>query len=278
MELAVRFQSKSSINYMFRNFGQLFFVTLPVSVLLAIFAAPTAETDVFVKLVSGQLDTENFFNQFVNAFTVLRFTSSWWLPLLVAVVVVLLAYTMSLLVVKIDRHMRIGEMQPLPLKRAFVIFPMMLLYIFCWLAICELFVLIVVGVAYMLRFLSNPYVIVGIGFGLDVLANGILTYIFCLLIITFPLKFSENYRFNVAMSYSARVMTSKRGKLLAFTFAFPLIRCVVMALAYLARPLDVVIYTVGYFFLLTFIPCFAFKQYYDDVGGERRDISQLIFG
>ena len=271
----MRFQSKSSFIYTFRNLRQLFFVTLPVSVLLAFFYNPRLETDLFVALVGGQINADNFFNEFATAFTVLRFGRNWWVVLLA---VVILAYTMSLMVVKIDRHMRIGEMLSLPLKRAFGIFPMMLLYIVGWVVVSEIFMLIIVGVVYMLRFVPSAAAIVGIGFGLTFIVRAFLTYIFCLLIITFPLKYSENYRFNVAMSYSARVMAAKRGKLIILSAAYPFARYFVMALAYFIRPVDAFAYAVAIFFILTFIPCFAFKQYFDDVGGERRDVGQKIFG
>lgn len=271
----MRVQSKSSFIYMFRNFGQLFFVTLPVSVLLAFCCNPRLETDLFVTLVTGQLTSDNFFDLFSNAFTVLRFGSLWWVVLLA---VILLAFTMCLMVVKIDRHMRMGKMPTLPLKRSVGIFPIMLLYIVGCIVIYEAFMLIIVGVVYMLRFLPSVAAVVGIGFGLTLLTRAFLTYIFCLLIVTFPLKYSENYRVNVAMSYSARLMTAKRGKLIMMSVVYPLARYAVLAIAYLVRPLDVVIYALAVFFALTFVPCFAFKQYYDDVGGERRDVSQIMFG
>ena len=275
----MRFQSKSSFIYMFRNFGQLFFVTLPVSVLLALFCNPRLETNLFVKLVSGQIRSQTFFNEFANSFTVLRFVQRhWWVALIALFAVIVLAYTMCLMVVKVDRHMRMGEMLSLPFKRAFGIFPIMLLYIFGWIVVSEAFKLIIVGVVYMLRLLPSAEAVVAIGFGLAFIVQAGLTYFFFLLIITFPLKYSENYRFNVAMSYSARLMVVKRDKLLLLSFVYPLGRCVVMALAYLARPVDVIVYTVAIFFVLTFVPCFAFKQYHDDVGGERRDVSQKIFG
>ena len=271
----MRFQSKSSLIYMFRNLRQLFFVTLPVSVLLAFFYNPKLETDLFVALITGQINADNFLNEFATAFTVLRFGRCWWVVLLA---VIALSYAMCVMVVKIDRHMRIGEMTSLPLKRAFGIFPMMLSYIVGCIVVSEVFMLIIVGVVYMLRFVPSAEAIVGIGFGLTLIVRIFLTYIFCLLVITFPLKYSENYRFNVAMSYSARVMVSKRDKVVLLSVVYPFARYVVMALAYFIRPVEVFAYAVATFFALTYIPCFAFKQYYDDVGGERRDVGRKIFG
>ena len=275
----MRFQSKASILYMFRNFARLFFVTLPVSVLLAFCANPNAEADLFVKLVSGAINEENCFDEFAKSFTVLRFVQwRWWVILVALFAVVALAYTMCVMVVKIDRHMRIGNMPVLPLKRAARIFPMMLLFTAGWIVVVEVFMLIIVGIVYMLRILPSPELTVGIGLGLTVVARAILTYFFGLLIITLPLKYSDTYRFNVALSYSARTMVSKNGKLILFSLFYVFARYAVMAIAYFARPLDFLIYTVSILMALTYVPCFAFKQYYDDVGGERRDVSQIMFG
>ena len=274
----MRFQSKSSFIYMFRNFGQLFFVTLPVSVILAFFATPYLETDLFAALFTGQLG-ENYFDAFASGITVLRFIERhWWYAIAALFALVLLAYTMCVMVVKINRHMRMGEMPTLPLKRAFGIFPMMLLYIVCWVLVSEVALLIIVGIVSMLRFLPSAEAMIGIGFGLTFVVRIFLTYIFGLLIITFPLKYSENYRFNVAMSYSARTMSAKRGKLILLSLAYAFARYAVMVTAYFARPLDVMVYAVANLLVLTFVPCFAFKQYHDEIGGERRDVSQIIFG
>ena len=102
---------------MFRNIGRLFFVTLPVSVLLAFFCNPRLETNLFVSLVSGKIDSESFFSDFANSFTVLRFIQGrWWVAPVALLAVIVLAYTMCLMVVKIDRHMRVGEMLSLPLS------------------------------------------------------------------------------------------------------------------------------------------------------------------
>ena len=275
----MRFQSKSSVAYMFRNFGQLYFVTLPVALLLAFCCNSRLETDVFVMLFTGQITADNFFTAFSQSFTVLRFVQQyWWMSLLALLALVLLAIAMSLLVVKLDRHMRVGEMVALPLKRAFGLFPLMLLFLAGCFAVHEVFMLMIVGVVYMMRYLPSATAIVSIGLGLTLVARAFFTYIFCLLIITFPLKYSESYRLNVAMSYSTRVMAAKRGKLILISAIFPFARYAVMALAYFIRPLDVLLFAVVNFLLLTYVPCFAYEQYYADVGGERRDISQKIFG
>ena len=273
----MRYQSKSSISYMFRNFWKLIYVTLPISVLMAFFYNPTKEIQLFSTLVKGEILLDNVTSLLVEYVTVLRFGSYWWVVL---IAIVSLAYAMSVMVVKVDRHMRVGQMPAFPLKRAFGIFPFMLLYVCCWIAVTEIFMLIIVGIAYMLNFVGNATAIVSVALGLTFVVRVFLTYMFGLLIISFPLKYSENYRFNIALSYSARTMASKKLKLLGIAFAFVFARIAVMAIAYLLTPykLDVLAYAVGFTFCFTFVPCFAFKHYYDDVGGERRDVSRIMFG
>ena len=273
----MRFQSKSSISYMFRNFWNLVYVTLPVSVLMAFFYNPTSEITLFSALVRGEIAMSDTSYWLGEHLTVLRFGKFWWV---IPIAIVALAYAMSVMVVKLDRHMRVGQMPAFPLKRAFGIFPFMLLYIFCGFAVTEIFMLIIVGIAHMLRFLSNATAIISIALGLTYIVRMFLIYIFGLLIISFPLKYSENYRFNVALSYSARTMSRKKFMLLGCALLIVVLRIAVMGIAYLLAPhkLDVLIYAVAYTLCITFVPCFAFKQYYDDIGGERRDVGQIMFG
>ena len=272
----MRFQRKSTIAYMFRNFWQLVYVALPVSVLMAFFYNPSQEISLFVTLVKGEMTMDNYLDLLTKALTVLRFGKFWWVILCA---IVLLALTMCLMVVKLDRHMRMGKMPALPFKRAFGVFPLMLLYIVACFAITELSILIVVGICFMVRFIGNATAIVSIALGLTFALRVFLTYIFGLLIITFPLKYSENYRFNVALSYSARVMSTKRLQVIGFALLYPTVRIAVMAVAYLLAPfmLDVLVYAIMLTLCLMFIPCYAFNKFYDDVGGERRDLQELLF-
>ena len=272
----MRFQRKSTIAYMFRNFWQLVYITLPVSVLVAFFCNPSREISLFVSLVKGEIVMDNYRNLLIQSLTVLRFGRYWWVTLLA---IVLLALTMCLMVVKLDRHMRVGIMPALPIRRAFGIFPLMLLYVVSCIAVNELFMLIIVGIAYMGGFIGNATAIVSIALGFMFVARGFLTYMFGLLLISFPLKYSDNYRFNIAMSYSARAMSSKRLQLVGLSLLYPLARVAVMTVAYFLAPfmLDVLIYTVALTLCLTFVPCLAFKRYYDDVGGERRDLTEILF-
>ena len=265
---------------MFRNFFKLVYVTLPVAVLLALACwlyKPSAEVELFGAVVNNSLTMDNCSQQLLYVLSVLRFGRYWWVMLCALAV---FALAMSIAVVKIDRHMRMGLMPVLPIRRAFGIFPLMLVYILCWISVSELCVLAVIGVSFLIRFVGNAVAIAVITFALTFAVRAFLTYLFALLIISFPLKYSENYRFNRAMSYSARAMYRKKSLMCMLSLLYPLCRLGVLALAYLLAPynLDILVYFVAFLFAVTYVPCLAFKAYYDEAGGERRDISKIMFG
>ena len=100
-----------------------------------------------------------------------------------------------------------------------------------------------------------------------------------LLIVAMPLKYSENYHLNVALAYSVRIMTKQQKIVWGLVPAYVLGRYVLMFAAYFAAPykLDVLLYAVAYLFIVLILPCLAYSIYHDVVGGERRDISQIMF-
>lgn len=265
----MRLQEKGSFAYFYRNFLQLICCTLPVSILLAFVYNPTKETLLFAKLVSGQLTQDNYLTEFSESLSVLRLGKTWWLTL---VAIVLLALAMSLVVVKIDSHMRAGRMHILPYKRAFGVFPNMLLYIGGWIVATEASMLITVGITHMLIFINSVTAIVAIGYTLTFLVRVFLSYIFGLLLISFPLSYSEDYRYNIALSHSVRAMVHKKRLVAIFTFTCPLARIAVMALGYLIAPAEELIYIIAMALAFAYIPCLAYTQYYEAIGGERRDV------
>ncbi len=176
--------------------------------------------------------------------------------------------------------MRTGQMPALPMRRAFGIYPQVLLYVVCFVVLYEIGALVTVGVSSLIKFIGNATVIVSLSLVLSLLLRMVGSYMFGLLIISFPLKYSENYRFNRAMSYSARIMFRKKRALRGVALIYPLARIAVLGAAYLLEgySLDIVVYAVALLFAITYVPCLAYKQYYDEVGGERRDIGKIMFG
>lgn len=272
----MRYQSKSAIAYITRNFGKLFYVALPVSILAAFFANPRLEAEFMYRLFYGQLNFENVFALFTGAFTVLRFGKFWWANI---ISVLLFALTISLLVVKISRHMRVGVMPALPFKRALGLFPTALLALLCLFCIEEISILLSVGVMYILRGTDNVTLVASVGVSVSFVTRTLCAWIFTLLILALPLKYSENYRFNVGLSHSVRVMTKLPKQVLAITLTYALGRYVVLLCGFLLKPyhVDVLLYMLVNLFVILFLPAFAYKVYYEYVGGERRDVYKIMF-
>ena len=73
----------------------------------------------------GEFTVENYFNAFTQSYSLLRYGKWWWVILIAFVT---LAFTINYDNSKIDRHMRVGEMQVFPVKRAFTVFSSALLF------------------------------------------------------------------------------------------------------------------------------------------------------
>ncbi|MCM1195291.1 MAG: hypothetical protein NC332_05100 [Firmicutes bacterium] len=175
--------------------------------------------------------------------------------------------------------MHVGEMPALPFKRAFGIFPSVLLLSVSCFVISEISCLLSVGMAYLLNSVSDLRIIAAASFALLLVIRLMIAWAFMLTILAYPLKFSENYNLNVALSYSVRIMSKKKKLAWGLSFAYVAGRCLVLLLAYFIPSfyLDAVVYAVAYLLVITYVPCLAYKLYHDSVGGERRDISRKMF-
>ena len=97
----------------------------------------------------------DFVGTFVGAFTVGRFGKNWFLPIIMLVV---LAITESVYVVKISRHMRVGELCVASPAQVFGLFPTMLMYVAVTYLCAQLLSFVPVGVVLLLRSVSNVVV------------------------------------------------------------------------------------------------------------------------
>lgn len=272
----MKFHKKTAAAYLFRNFWRLVYVALPASVAMAFFFGFSAEFDLYKTFVTGRLTLDDFWKRIGDSLSVLRFVPHWWQSILT---LLLLSLTFSLLVSKISRHMKTGEMTALPFKSALRVFPAMTLFVFGFFAAIEVVMLIPVGIAFLLRAIPTVYGILPVCFALMTLMRIVLSYLFALLIVAFPLRYGENYRFNTAFAYSVRIMSKKNKYCVIFAFAYPTLRIAVGALGALLAPygLDAIVYALFYLVLIMAIPCAAYVMYYDSIGGERRDTETLLF-
>lgn len=271
----MRYQSKSSVAYLFRNFFHLAPLALLPAVALGLFMNTNGEILFVKEFLTGTITQDNVVDSLLNAISIIRFNHLWWGAVLA---ILLLVFAESILFVKVERHMRVGEIPMFPLKRACEVFPTMALFVLCvWLSL-EVLNLIVVGVAFLIHY-ANTMLVVIVSFALLYLTRILAALAVGALLLAFPIMFLENYSFNNALSYSVRLMNENRKYLWLFAAGYPLMRLALMTICYFidSYAVTVVIFSVLYLFAMLFIPCLTFKLYYDSVGGERRDVIVKIF-
>lgn len=272
----MRYQRKSSIAYIFRNFWHLAPIGLIAAVLMGFFCNNSVEVSFVEGFMHGSLNDENVLRDVLNAVSVLRFREMWWGVILAVLTFV---FTESMLTIKVARHMRTGEMVAFPVKRAFSVFPTMLLFVLCVCALVECLNLVIAGVAFLLRAagtLTVVIVTVSLVYVVRILAMAVVGT----LLFAFPIMYMENYSFNLALSYSVRLVSERKGFLWAMALIYPLCRLALTAICGLIglKIVTYAVFSLFYLFCIVFVPCVTFKLYYDTVGGERRDISKVMFG
>lgn len=271
----MRYQRKSAIAYLFRNFWRLAPISLIAALMLGFSFNSTPEISFVTGYLQGTVHSDNILTEVLNYVSVLRFGKYWWCAL---IALLLFVMTESMLSVKISGHMRVGEMEILPLKKSLAVFPTMLLFVVCLAVFIELLRLMVAGVAFLLRATGEIGVIVT-SVVLLFLVRVVTMWLVGALLFAFPIMFLENYGFNQALSYSVRLMSEKRKLLFLVAFLFPLSQAALTVICGFIGIfwVTVVLFGVFYLFCIIFLPCLAFKLYYDTVGGERRDITRKIF-
>lgn len=275
-EIAVRYQSKSAIAYFFRNFWHLVPWSVVSAVLLGMFCNNNTVIVVYHDFIAGNITAENVATTVLNYAGVLRFGQYWW-GVLVALVV--FSFTESLLMVKVERHMRVGEMKAFPFRRALSLTPTVFVFVLCVTAVLECLNLIVVGIAFLLQSFGVTAVL-WTSAALLVLVKVLLMLLIGTLLVAFPIMILENYSFNQALSYSVRLMSEKRRFLWLLATLYPLTEIVLTVISALidVYAVTVTLFALMYLVGIALMPSVTFKLYYDSVGGERRDISCVMFG
>ncbi|MCM1290286.1 MAG: hypothetical protein NC132_04555 [Corallococcus sp.] len=271
----MRYQSKSTISYVMRNFWRLMPWTFAVAVLSGFFLTDQPVIDFVHGYAAGEITLQNFLQNLANAVTVLRFGKYWWCAL---ITVLLFVFAECVLLVKVARHMRIGEMQRFPLRSAVSVLPRALLFTLGVALFLELLNLAVVGIAYLIRpagLIASTVICAILLFAV----KAITVFGASALLLAFPIMFEENYRFTSALSYSVRLALDKRNFLIAVSLIYPLLQLALTALCAWVdlRALTVALYSLFFFAFSLYAPCVAFKIYYDSVGGVRRDIVRVMF-
>ncbi len=272
----MRYQNSSAIAYFFRNFWKYVYIVLPVSIFMAIFATFSSESAFLQRWSLNGLSKENYINAMMKGFSLVRQVDQWWYGI---VIYLLAAITFSLLVVKVSRHMRVGGFVLLPFKSALKVIPSMLIYCGGFAVATILLEFVAFGLMYALNTFLPMNAVIIIGLVLLFLAKMAVVYFWMLTLLSFPLYYSENYRFNIALSYSIREMSKHQGVCIGHAFLYTAVQALVVLLDYLfIAAVGQIIH--GLFFGLVFyyIPCLAFTIHHKTLGSERKDIARVIVG
>lgn len=272
----MRAQSKSVFAYVFRNFWQLALTVLPLAVLGGVFFNFNAAGNFVSQAFNGAINRENFFSGVAKTFIFVRFADRWYVNVFTAAALVLVN---SLLIVKISRHMRVGEMPVFPVRAALKLAPAIFLYAVTFFVAVQLLELITLGIVAMLSFIDRISALVSTYMTLSLILELLLSYLFARLLCTFPLVYCDDYRYFRAMSFSLRLTEDCKVKALGYAFAYSMLKVAVTAVATIvSNPfVGYALYTVYYFVFLTFVPVWAFKMYYDATGSDRHDIGNKLF-
>ena len=271
----MRYQSSSAISYFFRNFWKYIYIVLPVAVFMAIFANFSNETEFLQDWLRGNLTEDNYLSKMMNGMSLLCQADVWWYG---AISFVLLAITFRLWVVKVSRHMRVGGFVLFPLKSAMKVMPSMLLFCACFAVALQLLQFATFGILWALgKFLSMDVVII---IGLVLLFGDIIltVYGWMLMLLCFPLSYSESYPFNVALSYSIREMSKHTKLCIGHAVAYALVHALVVTLDWVVPVISDVVHGLFFVFVIYYVPCMAFTIHHKTIGSERKDISRVLIG
>jgi hypothetical protein len=174
--------------------------------------------------------------------------------------------------------MRVGGFSLFPLKSAMKVMPSMLLFCACFAVALQLLQFVTFGIVFALGQFLPMNVVIPIGlvglFG-DII---LVVYFWMLMLLAFPLSYSENYPFNVALSYSIREMQKHRGVCIGHAVAYALVHALVVTLDWVLPVASVVIHALFYVFVIYYVPCLAFAIHHKTLGTERKDISRVLIG
>lgn len=282
---------KSTLVYMIKNFWfMLPLAILPAALLGFVGAAAydNSPADFFVslarRLTGGEsLVVENFTKDLFGYFTSFNTTENFWIYILG---LISLFFSLCMTVAAVERHMRLGlrsytRIFAMLNESILAVFPYFLLA----LAAFEFISLIICGMIYL-------FYVMNIGgwlfffLSLAVTAGFYIMYaaFFMLTICTIPSMLSDGYRFNVAVSYSARLVSTKMGVIMARFCGTFLVAWLVQAAsnllasaAWYPNGVHVVVNIIYYFFWCCYLPVFAMKNYNDLTEGVRKDITVSLF-
>lgn len=263
---------KSASAYLFRNFFQIVPIALAPALLLALCAANGIHYDVILDLVLAPSQSASPVLDLVTG-VINSVKANWWVLLLA---IVALLYSTSFLIGKVERHMRYGLLSNKRMMGRAIRFIPRVASFFGMIAACAvLLYCFAVGAIY---FLNKS--LVGAWFVVSVVLILLVFEILLFLLLGFsqcvlPAIFSDDYKIGSAMSYSVRLIESKkRGVVFSFVSLSLITRTITIGAHFFpADPwVRVLIFAIYYLWWFAYYPCLCCKVYEDFEEGERRDL------
>ena len=267
-------QSKSASAYLFRNFFHIVPFAVVPALLLAYCASNGIHYDVILDLVltpnPSTTPVLDLASEVVGAVG-----KCWWV-LLLGVLSLLL--TTSFLIGKVERHMRYGLLSNQRMVgRAIRFVPRVATFFGLILLLGILLYAVIVGAIYYLA-----KVVMGVWFIVLIVA---LLLVFEVLIFTLvgflqcvlPAIFSDDYSIASAISYSVRLIESKkRGVVFSFVSLSLITRLITIGAHFFPTEpwVRIAIFALFYLWWFAYYPCLCCKVYEDFEEGERRDLEK----
>ena len=263
---------KSASSYLFRNFFHIVPIAIVPALLLAFCAGNGIHYDAILDLVFAPLQTDSPVLDLVGD-VMQAIKANWWILLLA---LVSLLYSTSFLIGKVERHMRFGLLSNNRMMGRAIRFIPRVASFFGMLGVCGciLYGFMIGAIYFINKFVSGGWFIFAVSallFVFEVLLYLLLGYSQCVL----PAIFSDDYKIGSAMSYSVRLMESKkRGVVFSFVSLSLITRTITIGAHFF--PADVwvrvAIFAIYYLWWFAYYPCLCCKVYEDFEEGERRDL------
>lgn len=283
---------KSTLVYLVKNFWFMLPLVILPAALLGFGNAVSLDStpvDFFINYANSlnkvsALQMNDFTADLFNYFTSFNLSSNWWVTLLGYIT---FFFALCSTVSAVERHMRLGlrsysRVFSMMNESILSVLPYFLLAILSY----EFVSLIICGMIYLFYVLGvNGWLLWCAALIVTVFLYATYMVFLMLTICTVPSMLSDGYRFNVAVSYSARLVSTKLAKIMAKFYGTFLVAWIIkLASRYLfiqsgwyPMAAHIFICIIYYLFWVMFIPVFAMKNYNDLTEGVRNDIQVSLF-
>ncbi len=269
-------QSESTFLYIMRNMLSLLVIAIIPSILLGVFSTDHFDFS-YVNDYLANPSTETF-DGFViglmQKFSIINVSHNWLWFLLSGLVYV---YAMSVISVKVQKHMRLGvnTMSFSLLARALELFPFALLYAIVNILASEIFTFLGIGmVLFLQNYLSVNEVII-VGFVLQVVLKIAFLSIAALFVCAIPSLSNEGFALNIAANYSVKIVSRYYKQVVCSILASYIVSMLFQyGIALLGPEFSMLSSSFYYLWWAMMLPCYGERIYAKFEEVERKDLKR----